>query len=242
MDQTGLRTQAAQGQRAITGRSGVPVTCGGLQPDPPGQPAQLSGGDGMTSGPKAGRARSTFCEESGSRWSPSNRPIKGPRWHSPLLARAGKALGHALWRLFQQPLRAKAEIHQHRRPYTNIFCGFAGFSLDLSGRGPQPKSKCRQGFWRHAERCWDAPGRHSKGLKTEGVSVCNGRDRLLLDDLGRWLPPSVPSFIPSFTVCDGWTELEAPDRRGTRLRLGPAGTGRRLSRSWLGLRADPQPD
>jgi len=36
---------------------------------------------------------------------------------------------------------------------------------------------------------------------TERVSVCSGPDRLLWDGLGRWVPPSVPSFIPSFTVC-----------------------------------------
>ena len=38
--------------------------------------------------------------------------------------------------------------------------------------------------------------------------MCNGPDRLLWDGLGRWVSPSIPSFIPSFTVCDGWTEFE----------------------------------
>jgi hypothetical protein len=52
--------------------------------------------------------------------------------------------------------------------------------------------------------------------------VCSGRDRLLWDGLRRWVPPSVPSFIPSFTVCDGWTEFEG---RGTCLRPGSEGSG-----------------
>jgi len=66
-------------------------------------------------------------------------------------------------------------------------------------------------------------------VKTERVSGCGGRDQLLSDGLGRWETLSLPSFMPPFTVCDGWTELEAPDRRGTRLRLGAAATGRRRS-------------
>jgi len=36
-----------KGQKPIPGGSGVPVACGGLQPDPPGQTAQPEGGPGM---------------------------------------------------------------------------------------------------------------------------------------------------------------------------------------------------
>ena len=42
-----LAACATQGQRQIKGGSGVPVACGGLQPDPNHQPTQVTGGDGM---------------------------------------------------------------------------------------------------------------------------------------------------------------------------------------------------
>ncbi len=58
--------------------------------------------------------------------------------------------------------------------------------------------------------------------KTERVSVYSGRDRLLWHGLRRWVPPSVPSFIPLFTFCDGWTEFEG---RGTCSRPGSEGSG-----------------
>jgi hypothetical protein len=37
--------------------SGIPVACGGLQPDPPGQPAQPSGGTGMKLAERSVRGR-----------------------------------------------------------------------------------------------------------------------------------------------------------------------------------------
>ncbi len=46
LDQTGRRAAAAQGQGAITGGSGVPAAWGALQPDPPGESAQPTGGAG----------------------------------------------------------------------------------------------------------------------------------------------------------------------------------------------------
>ena len=39
--------------------------------------------------------------------------------------------------------------------------------------------------------------------KTERVSVCGGSDWIPWDGLGRRVVLSIPSFIPSFTICDG---------------------------------------
>jgi hypothetical protein len=57
LDQTGRRAEAAQGSRTITSRSGVPAARGGLQPDPPGQPAQPAAGAGMTGAMRGGQRR-----------------------------------------------------------------------------------------------------------------------------------------------------------------------------------------
>lgn len=51
------RTAAAQGQWSISGGGGRPVACGGLQPDPPGQPAQPKGADGMKRAARGDRGR-----------------------------------------------------------------------------------------------------------------------------------------------------------------------------------------
>ena len=40
-------------------------------------------------------------------------------------------------------------------------------------------------------------------VKTERVSVCSGSDWIPQDGLGRRVALSIPSFIPSFTICDG---------------------------------------
>lgn len=75
---------------------------------------------------------------------------------------------------------------------------------------PSPGPEAGQSAWKRQILSPDPPKpRPTEDLiQTERVSVFSGPDRLLWDGLGRWMPPSVPSFIPSFTVCDGWTELE----------------------------------
>ena len=42
--------------------------------------------------------------------------------------------------------------------------------------------------------------------------MCSARNRLLWKGFGRRVVLPIPSFIPPFTVCDGWTQWEAPDR------------------------------
>ena len=83
-------------------------------------------------------------------------------------------------------------------------------SAFLSNRGPDTAAGAVSAESSPTRR--DA-GRGQQSAETERVSVCSGPDRLLWDGLGRWVPPSVPSFIPSFTVCDGWAGLE-----GSRLQ------------------------
>jgi hypothetical protein len=53
----GCGIAAAQGQGPITGGSRVPSARGGLQPDPPGQPAQPSEGNGMKRAVRGNRGR-----------------------------------------------------------------------------------------------------------------------------------------------------------------------------------------
>ena len=107
---------------------------------------------------------------------------------------------------------------------TTIFC-LPGFCRDAMGRPNSRKPTALQWVSGISGTSWEPLGIPVLSSETERVSVCNGPDRLLWDGLGRWVPPSVPSFIPSFTVCDGWTDFEAPDCRGTCLRPGTEGSG-----------------
>jgi hypothetical protein len=67
--------------------------------------------------------------------------------------------------------------------------------------GPLP------GSWKPVDQIqtydhWPWPGPpQAKG--TERVSVCSGSDWIPWDGLGRRVVLSIPSFIPSFTICDG---------------------------------------
>ena len=120
--------------------------------------------------------------------------------------------------------RLEPRPHLHHHSLHLNFC-LPGFCWEAMGHPNSRKPTAEQWVSGISGTSREPLGIPVLSSETERVSVCNGPARLLWDGLGRWVAPSVPSLIPSLTVCDGWAEIEAPDCRGTCLRPRPEGSG-----------------